>query len=72
MKNDTTYESRPVCQTGAKILYAWAMDAPPLKLPPGEITHQTVGILFCQNMDGLPCTLHFKISKLVPKFSLTV
>lgn len=34
MKNDTTYESRPVCQTGAKILYAWAMDAPPLKLPP--------------------------------------
>ena len=48
MKNDTTYESRPVCKTGAKILYAWAMDAPPLKLPPGEMTHKTSGTLLAQ------------------------
>ena len=25
----------PVCKSGAKILYAWAMDAPDLKLPEG-------------------------------------
>jgi peptidylglycine monooxygenase len=26
-------EQGPVCQSGAKIIYAWAMDAPPLHLP---------------------------------------
>ena len=25
----------PVCKSGAKILYAWAMDAPDLTLPQG-------------------------------------
>ena len=36
MKNDATYKAGPVCKSGAKILYAWAMDAPSLKLPPGK------------------------------------
>lgn len=31
---DTTFKKAPVCQTGSKILYAWAMDAPSLNLPP--------------------------------------
>jgi len=31
--NDKTFEMAPVCQTGSKIIYAWAMDAPSLKLP---------------------------------------
>ena len=35
-KNTAHYKAGPVCKTGAKILYAWAMDAPPLKLPEGE------------------------------------
>lgn len=30
------YQRGPVCATGAKILYAWAMDAPALTLPEGK------------------------------------
>mgnify|MGYP000588515355 CR=1 FL=1 len=33
---DSGYKKSPVCKTGARILYAWAMDAPPLKLPEGR------------------------------------
>lgn len=32
--SDKAFKSAPVCQTGSKIIYAWAMDAPSLKLPP--------------------------------------
>lgn len=34
--SDSTYQRSPVCASGAKILYAWAMDAPDLKLPEGN------------------------------------
>jgi hypothetical protein len=32
----SSYERGPVCGSGAKILYAWAMDAPALSLPEGK------------------------------------
>lgn len=34
---DDTFEQGPVCRSGAKIVYAWAMDAPDLHLPPGTL-----------------------------------
>lgn len=33
--SDSDYEQGPVCKSGAKIVYAWAMDAPQLNLPKG-------------------------------------
>ena len=42
MKNDATYQTAPVCKSGAKILYAWAMDAPPLSLPSGKILNKSI------------------------------
>ncbi len=36
-KGDTEEIRGPVCKTGAKIIYAWAMDAPDLELPEGKI-----------------------------------
>lgn len=33
---DSTYRKSSVCANGASILYAWAMDAPPLTLPEGK------------------------------------
>ena len=32
----------PVCKSGAKILYAWAMDAPDLKLPEGTSVRKLI------------------------------
>lgn len=37
MTKESVYKMAPVCKSGAKILYAWAMDAPPLKLPQGRL-----------------------------------
>ena len=31
------YAMGPVCAEGAQIVYAWAMDAPNLKMPKGEL-----------------------------------
>ena len=36
MKGKSAYKAGPVCGSGAKILYAWAMDAPALSLPEGR------------------------------------
>ena len=36
MSPDENAVKGPVCKSGAKILYAWAMDAPKLKLPEGK------------------------------------
>lgn len=32
------YQTGPVCADGAHIIYAWARDAPQLKLPEGKWT----------------------------------
>ena len=32
---ESDYDQAQVCASGSKILYAWAMDAPSLKLPKG-------------------------------------
>ena len=44
MKGKSAYKAGPVCGSGAKILYAWAMDAPALSLPEG-----TNGFVFFDN-----------------------
>lgn len=39
-QNTQSYQVAPVCASDSKILYAWAMDAPMLKLPDGKLaTH---------------------------------
>lgn len=43
-----TYSVGPVCNDGAKIIYAWAMDAPDLKLPKG-IINNVVTFRKCQS-----------------------
>jgi peptidylglycine monooxygenase len=33
--SESRFENAPVCAADSKIIYAWAMDAPELHLPPG-------------------------------------
>ena len=52
----------PVCKSGAKILYAWAMDAPDLKLPEGTSVRK---LIFCKRVK-----LQESILKITVMFSI--
>lgn len=47
------YSSGPVCGSGSQIIYAWAMDAPDLKLPAGNFKYIVHCCLVRCNSNGI-------------------
>ncbi|KAG0431050.1 hypothetical protein HPB47_022146 [Ixodes persulcatus] len=69
----TLFPKGPICQTGSQVVYGWARNAPPLRLPEDGITRDSSGVVLSVvpgNDTGfvkLPQFLGLHINNLVPK-----